>query len=281
MIRVLIGAVLISFSPVFVKLAGIPGLAAAFWRMAIGGAVLVAWLVLRDGLKLPPAKLVGAIFLCSLFFAGDIALWHQAILYIGPGLSTLIANFQAVLLPVMALLLFREAVRPILALALPVALSGLWLLVGPQWQDFTPEARHGVFLGLGAACLYSLYLLILKRAAVSGSDPLRIVALVSVSCAALFGAAMLATGASFAIPTPQAWAALLGYGVLAQVLGWVFITRGMPNTPTSLVGLLLLLQPTCAYLWDVLFFSRRPGLLEVAGVILTLTGIYLGSRSRT
>ncbi len=281
MIRLLIGAVLISFSPVFVKVAGVPALASGFWRMAFGGLILLAWVCVRDGLKPPSGRLARILVLCAVFFTIDITCWHQAILSLGPGLGTLLANFQAVLLPLLALALLREPVRPVLALALPLALAGLWLIVGPQWADFGPGSRQGVALGLAAAFFYALYLLALKRAATgTDEDPLRIVAVLSLICAAFLGTAMAAAGDSFAIPSARSWIALVGYGVVGQVLGWVFITRGARTTPTALVGLLLLAQPVCSYLWDVLFFARRPGLLEMAGVGLALAGIYLGTRAR-
>jgi len=39
----------------------------------------------------------------------------------------------------------------------------------------------------------------------------------------------------------------------------------------------LLLQPTLSYVWDVLFFDKPTGTVEIAGVILALAGIFLGS----
>ena len=46
----------------------------------------------------------------------------------------------------------------------------------------------------------------------------------------------------------------------------------------SRVGLILLLQPLLAFVWDVLFFSRSITLVELTGAILTLFGIYLGMK---
>ena len=45
-----------------------------------------------------------------------------------------------------------------------------------------------------------------------------------------------------------------------------------------MVGLLLLLQPTLAFVWDVLIFGRAFGVTEVSGAALALFAIYLGSR---
>ena len=281
MIRVLLGALCISFSPVFVKLAGVSALGSAFWRMLFGGLGLLAWLLVRGGFRLPSGRLLAGALFFALLWGIDIAGWHAAILYVGPGMGTLLPNFQAVLLPLLALALFREPVRPLLALALPLALAGLFLVVGPQWGGFGQGSRLGVALGLGAGVFYALYLLALQRLArTDQDDPFRIVTMISLGCALLLALGMLAKGDSFAIPDAASLGILFAYGLFGQVLGWVLITTGVRSTPTALVGLLLLLQPTCSYLWDVLFFDKHIGLLEGAGVLLALAGIYLGGRAR-
>lgn len=45
----------------------------------------------------------------------------------------------------------------------------------------------------------------------------------------------------------------------------------------SQVGLILLLQPMLAFVWDVLFFRRSFGGVQLAGAALALAAIYLGS----
>ena len=43
---------------------------------------------------------------------------------------------------------------------------------------------------------------------------------------------------------------------LAQVLGWVLISRAVDQVPAAQLSLVLLLQPVFAYLWDMAFFAR-------------------------
>jgi len=50
--------------------------------------------------------------------------------------------------------------------------------------------------------------------------------------------------------------------------------------PASRVGLILLLQPTLAFIWDVLIFARPFGTQEIAGAALAIAAIGLGSRPR-
>ena len=61
-------------------------------------------------------------------------------------------------------------------------------------------------------------------------------------------------------------------------LGWVLISSSLRHVPASSVGLILLVQPTLAIVWDVLFFARPFGAREGVVAALTLFAIWLGSR---
>ena len=59
----------------------------------------------------------------------------------------------------------------------------------------------------------------------------------------------------------------LGNGFFGQVLGWVLLTRAMPQLPASLIGLLLLLQPALSFVFDVILFARPTHALDWIGVV--------------
>jgi drug/metabolite transporter (DMT)-like permease len=115
-------------------------------------------------------------------------------------------------------------------------------------------------------------------------DPLANLAILSLSTAVIMGMEGWGQGESFAIPDLQSWGALVSYGLVSQVLGWIFISKGLLSVEASRAGLILLLQPTLAFVWDILFFHRPTGLTEILGALLALMGIYMGtarSRGRT
>jgi drug/metabolite transporter (DMT)-like permease len=91
---------------------------------------------------------------------------------------------------------------------------------------------------------------------------------------------MVVAGESFRIPDLQSLVSLAALGVLSQVAGWVLITRALPAMPASSVGLLLLLQPLLAFVWDVLIFRRPTDWIQAVGIVLTLFAIYLGLARR-
>jgi drug/metabolite transporter (DMT)-like permease len=69
---------------------------------------------------------------------------------------------------------------------------------------------------------------------------------------------------------------LAALGLLSHALGWFLIANALPETHASLSGLILLFQPSLAFVWDVLFFQRPTSLVNWLGVLIALAAIYLG-----
>ncbi len=278
--RLIAGAVMISVSPVFVRLMEVPPTMSAFYRTLIGGLILLV-LVLAQRRKLVPGR--RAFFILALagaLFAGDLWVWHRSIDYVGPGLATLLGNFQVFVLALAGILFFGERMSWRLAVALPTAVAGLALIVGVDWSIVAPEYRWGVVFGLLTALFYAAYILSLRRARALEPEgsPARDLALASLMATVLLGLISGAEGTSLVIPTFYDAGLLVGYAVVAQVIGWVLISGSLPYVPPSRVGLILLLQPFLAFVWDVLFFARPTTGRELIGAGLVLVAIFLGSR---
>ena len=280
--RLIAGALMISFSAVFVELVSVSPATSAFYRVLFGGLILLAILVWRR--ERPRFSLSGFLMLClaALFFAMDLSFWHRSILYVGPGVATLLANFQVFILAAAGVIAFRERLTLFQVLSIPLAITGLVLLVGLDWSSFSRGYQTGVLLGLVTALCYAGYLLSLRRARVaeSSGSPFASITVVSLGTAAFLALAMWPEHASFAIPTWKDAGWLLCYGVFAQVLGWVLISSGISKVRASQVGLILLLQPLGAFIWDVSIFGRRFTVVQIAGALLALAAIYLGTIRR-
>jgi len=279
-LRLFIGAALISLSPVWVKLVDVPPSTSGFYRVLFGSVALVMFLLITR--KRPsfskPAWLMLSI--AAVFFALDLWFWHRSINYIGPGLSTLLANFQVFIMMIAGFVLFKQIPRPIQLLAVPMALLGLALIVGLDWSDLPDDYRFGVIFGLLTAVAYAGYLLSIRQARQNSPYrlPTRELAVVSVICAAVLAVTVIGEGESLRIPSAADFGWLLAYGVLSHSLGGLFIASSLPQVTTAEAGLALLLQPTLSFAWDVLFFSRPMTMLELTGAVIALLAIYLGAR---
>ncbi|MDR3389504.1 MAG: DMT family transporter [Rudaea sp.] len=273
------GAALISTTSIFVRWAHVAPTVSAFYRMLFGGVMLLVLLLVRREWRRFGFRDLVWLLLPALAFAADLIIWHRSILYIGPGLATLVANFQVFIMAFVGVVFYRERLGPRFVFGLVLALVGLWLLVGVDWSSFTPQFRIGVYLGLLTGVAYSVYLLSLRRVQLRRVhlDATQVLCLNSLLCVPMLAIAVGIEGGSYAIPDTQSWLALLGLGLFGQVLGWVLIVRAMPQLPASLVGLLLLLQPALSFVLDVILFARPTSGLDWIGLTLSLLGIFVGS----
>jgi drug/metabolite transporter (DMT)-like permease len=208
--------------------------------------------------------------------------WHRSIHYVGPGLATLLANFQVFLVAAAGVLFLKEKITKRLVLSIITALAGLYLIVAQDWSTTAGNYRAGVLMGLLAALSYTFYLFALRRTMVL---PERLplfanMAVMSLTSALFLYLAAVFTGESLVIPRPVDWLWLLIYGLFCHSLGWILIATGMPQIPASKTGLILLMQPALAFVWDILIFARPTTAVEALGAIITLGAIYLGAVRR-
>jgi drug/metabolite transporter (DMT)-like permease len=163
--------------------------------------------------------------------------------------------------------------------AVPLAVIGLTLVVGFDWRHLPSDYRWGVLFGLLTAVSYAGYLLFMRQARTFSSHqvPIREIAVMSLLVAAMLGSSAIVEGVSLIIPTAIDAVWLLLYGVFCSAVGMMFIASSLAKVSTTEVGLALLLQPTCSFVWDILFFGRSLTLLEGCGAALALAAIYLGS----
>ncbi|MDR7192142.1 EamA family transporter [Luteimonas terrae] len=160
-------------------------------------------------------------------------------------------------------------------------------MLGADWATLPADYRWGVWLGLATGLCYAVYNIGLRHVQRAGnvgttnaaaSAPVaQVLAMVSLLCAALLGLAGVAEGVSFAIPSWQALGWLLLLASLGHCLSWILISRAMQHLSVALVGLLLLAQPVCAFLLDILVLQRQTLPREWLGLAFTLAGIFLAS----
>lgn len=275
--RLLLGAVLISFSAVLVRLVSVPATVSAFHRVFIGGTLLALWYAgtrPRPRLGGRARYLAGA----GLFFALDLWFWHRSIAALGPGLSTLLGNFQVFVMMAAGLWLGQRPTRRQLG-GVPLAILGLALVLVPADGALTPDVGIGLLFGLLTAVSYGGYLLSLRAARIGARHavPVPEVAFASLWAAAcLAGSAWIEGEALWSIPSADLpW--LIAYGLGCHAGGAMLITSSLTQVSTTEAGMALLLQPALSFVWDVWFFDRAMGLLPLAGLTLALCALFFAA----
>jgi len=274
---------MISFSGVWVKVSHVTPTVSAFYRVLFGGLFLLTAACWKKEITWKGWYRLLLGFLCGFLLAFDLFFWHQSIHYIGPGLATILGNFQVFLLAGLGVLLMGEKVSPKFFFAILMAILGLFLVVGIQWNQLGNQYKTGVYLGLATAVAYTAFLLALRKLQSGQTETITFYSLMMVSLATAFflGIQAVYSGDSFIIPDIQSWTALLLLGLTSQAIGWIFISNALPRVRVSFAGLILLLQPSLAFIWDVLFFQRETTAVNWIGVIMAITAIYLGMAKKS
>lgn len=278
---------MISFSPVFVKIAaghGVGPTAIGFWRTLIGCVILF---VMAKGMGRPlllPWVTLRFALLAGFFFFIDLYAWHRSIIYTGAGMATILANTQVFATTVFSYFVFSERVTGKFMAAAIAAFAGVCLLVGIGSADvqFTPSYTKGILFGLATGLAYAGSLICMKKGMVrlAREDAVVLMAWFSLFSALFLGVAGFAENDQFVPSGWQAVVSVVALGLMVQVLGWWTITSVISRVKTAQAGLILLLQPTLATLWGALLFAELLTPMQIAGAVVTLAAMYVGSTQR-
>lgn len=274
-----LGACVIAFSAILVRLAEVSPSTAAFFRCAyaVPALGLLAWRERRRYGPRPRRQQALAWFAGALF-ALNLTLWHHAIEAVGAGLSTVLGNIQVVFVGLIAWAVLGERPDNRSLLAIPVVLGGVVLISGAIGAGaYGEDPVLGVAFGLSNAVAYALFLLILRRGNADERRPAGPLFDATLSGAIFSALGGLAVGDLDLMPTAEAHAWLLLLALSSQVLGWLLISVSLPRLPALLTSILLMLQPVSTVGLGALLLSEAPSAVQLMGVAIVIAGVALAT----
>lgn len=282
-LRLYFGAVLISFSPIFVSLVDINPTVSAFYRVFIGGIALTLYLLISKKRFDFNRTVWFFLFMASIFFAADLWFWHRSVIYVGPGLGTLLANMQVFIMMMAGIFLYKQIPTKVQLFSVPFAVIGLSMIVGLDWKELKPNYQAGIIFGLLTAICYSSYLISMRQAQQSKTNiiPIREVASMSLMVSVILAFTVFFENESLIISGINDYLILLMYGIGSHAIGGIMIASALVRVTTTEVGIALLLQPTLSFIWEILFFNRSFTMIESVGVVIVLYSIFLSSNRTT
>jgi drug/metabolite transporter (DMT)-like permease len=298
----LLGAVTIAFSSILVRLSHASPSTAAIFRCAYALPVLALLALIEDrrfGSRSWHERRFG--LAAGIFFAADLLLWHNSILYVGAGLATVLANIQVVLVPLVAWAVLSERPGVRVLAALPIALLGVLLISGVlEHGAYGRDPTRGTLFGIGAGIAYVGFLLLLRRggadlrhrtgprarhpASPDARGPIHPVAgplfdATAVACV-LCVAAGLVIGDARLVPSWPSAGWLIVLALSSQVVGWLLIGTSLPRLPAAMTSVLLTVQPLGSVALAALIFGESPSSLQLLGVLLVLAALLVAARAQ-
>lgn len=252
-----------------VVVSGQPVLDVVFWRCVFGAATLLAICaamgLLRPGILTPAT--FGLALLSGAAIVGNWVLLFGSYSRASIAIGTAVYNVQPFLLVLLGALFLGEKVSAQKLAWLGVSFLGMLAIVSAHGEagQVGSDYLGGVALALGAAALYALAALIIKR--LTGVPP-HLIALIQ----AVTGVLLLAPWANLS-PLPQAssaWASLATLGIVHTGIMYVLLYGAIQKLPTALTGALSFIYPIAAIFVDWLAFGHRLTPLQWLGVVAIL-----------
>jgi drug/metabolite transporter (DMT)-like permease len=278
-----LGALVIAFSAILVRLADVSPVTAAFFRCAYALPLLglLAWIEHRRHGPRPRRDRLLALG-AGFFFAADLITWHYAIGAVGAGLSTVLGNVQVVIVGLLAWLVLGERPENRTIVAVPVVLLGVVLISGVIGSGaYGEDPLLGVVYGLATAITYALFLLVLRQAGTGLRRPAGPLFDATLSAAVFCALAGIAIGDLDPVPGLEAQAWLVLLALSSQVVGWLLISVSLPRLPAVVTSILLMLQPVSTVFLGAVLLSEAPSAVQLSGVAIVLAGVALATLQPT
>lgn len=262
----------------FVLVSGQPVLEVVFWRCVFGAVTLLLICAAMGFLK--PGVLTRATFLLAV--ASGVAIVGNWVLLFASyskasiAIGTAVYNVQPFMLVGLAALFLDEKITLPKMTWLSLAFLGMLAIVSAHGngQGGAGDYLLGIVLALGAAFLYAVAALIIKR--LSGTPP-HLIALIQVTTGILL-LAPWAGGEGLPVET-SALASLLTLGIVHTGVMYVLLYSAIQRLPTALTGALSFIYPIAAILVDWVAFDHRLAPLQwlgVAAILLAAAGMQQG-----
>jgi len=269
-VSLVIGILCISFSPIFVKLAGVEPISAAFYRVFIACLFLRPYCIIKKKLRINKKQLMIAVA-AGVVFASDVAVWNISLLKISATVSTLIANLAPVWVGLLSFVLFKKRSGMLFWAGTFIAIAGMIVLVGYQ-NIIHLNLNAGILLAVLASLFYATYILITKNI-MENIDVFTFMFYSMLGSTVFLFAVNCVTGGAIANFSLNVWLCFVGMGLICQLGGWLTINYSLRYLESTKVAISLLSQTVFAGLLATFLLHEKLSVTEIIGSVLVLAGI--------
>ncbi len=272
----IIGAIAIAFSPIFVRFSDVDPIMTAFYRIFISLPFFLFFSSFNiiEKVKFPKFNNSYVIFLVSgIFFALDLICWHWSIKLTTVSKATFLSNLAPIVVIIFSLIFLKERFSKFFYLAVLLSMVGMLMLLGESFK-FDKSQFIGDLLGVLTAVWYGSYIVTISQLRkkynstsimfLSGI----VTAIILLTVSILFEQSLIPQSL-FTITI------IFLLGFICQFMGQSFITYSLAYLSASLSSLCLLIQPIAATVLAYFFFQEKLTTIQFFGSALILIGIYI------
>ncbi|MDR3685183.1 MAG: DMT family transporter [Geothrix sp.] len=236
-------------------------------------SVLMWGVLFSKGMKLPGGRgLALLVAMGAVGYAGQAFSYFSALTYASAGLVALLLYTYPAIVALLSRLVFKHPFTGTQITALAVALAGTVFIIGKA-GDGKPL---GIFFGLLAALIYSVYILAGSRFP-KEVTPTASTAVIT-SSAALTYAAVVAVKGFHPPATGQGWVAVLAIAVICTVLAILFFFEGLERVGPVRASVFSTVEPVFTVLLAAAVLGEKVTLTRALGGALIVGAVVLLAR---
>jgi len=263
--------------PIFIKIAyasGASTVAVLALRFTFAALLMAVIMFVRRQRWPRGRNLITLIGMGGLGYVGQSYCFFAALNHASAGLVSLLLYLYPALVTLLAAILLRQPLSRTRIAAVLAALAGTALIIGGDTGGSLP----GVVLGVGAALIYSIYILVGSRM-MRAEGALPAATVVMISAAAVF-AVMAAAGRPSLPQGGAGWAAIAAIALVSTVVAMVFFFAGLARLSAADAATVSTLEPLVTVILAALFLGETITAAKLAGGIIIITALVVLARSR-
>jgi drug/metabolite transporter (DMT)-like permease len=274
---VAVGVLAVSAAAILIRLAEAPAIAVAFWRCALGAALLLPPALMRRE-RFPRGRDLYVGVASGVALGAHFGFWISSLDHTSVAASVVLVSTQPVFVAILAYLLFGERTSPLSFAGILAALAGTAVIAGDD--SVGSAALLGNALALVGAVTIAIYVLIGRSSRTGGIGVLPY-SVVVYSAAAL---ALLPVALLFEVRlwgySGETWLWLWAITLGPQIMGHTVFNWALRYVEAPVISGTILAEPVVSALLAWLILSEKPGVATVVGGAVVLSGLFLLLRGR-
>ncbi len=266
-----VGAVAMGASPIFVRLADVGPFASAFWRVALALPLLYAWMRLAERSEPSGKRFSKAAILSGLAFSGDLFFWHLAIVHTSVANATFFATTAPIWVVLFGWLLFRQRATGAVLAGLGLCLIGGTALLAQSFE-LRPAGALGDAFGIATGVFFGLYFLAVQAARKTASAA-RLTFEATLITAAILLVVAFVLEKSMLPHSVRGVAALAAMAWISHSGGQGLLSIALGRLPAAFSSLVIFLEAIAAAGFAYLILSEPVTGVQALGGLAILVGI--------
>jgi drug/metabolite transporter (DMT)-like permease len=266
-----------SWSALFVRWAGVPAPASAFYRVLIAAAVLLPWRLVRGPRRPSDRRTILLAIAGGVFFAFDLLLFNSAVLRTSAATSVLLGNNAPIFVGLGTWFFLGKRPRALFWAGLGLALSGCAFIVFADAAVSSGAIAgdpFGDLLALSAAVFWAAYMLTTERVRTE-MDTLTFNTLAVTASALTLLAVCLATSVPLSGYSAHTWAALAALAFVSQLAAYYALVYALGHLSATVTSVSILAQVPLTAILAAAFLAEPLSSAQLTGGAVVLAGIYV------